>query len=114
MSVVDTLVEQTLGRLKRHTERDVEFERHFGSFTRPPHLPRYNLEQMKHLVSWSPFTEGIIEVAPFIRALEEPDRVLAAEIAKFTHEQFLDKPASDKILHDFTNHFFRRLDICGF
>lgn len=114
MGIEERMIDEGIERLRRFTNRDTEFERHFGQWTRPEHLPRYKLEKMKHLIQWSRVEEGIIECAPFIRALNEIDRVIAAEIAKFTYEQFEGKPASDKILNDFRNHFLRLLDLCGF
>jgi|GEM_PF-6584790 len=109
-------IQEALERaVREHTHRDREFELAFGKFQRPGFAPTYELEKMKHLIRWTPGLEGILDVAPFVRALNDrTDQTLAAEIARFTAEEFEGKPATDKTLNTFRLQFLRRLNACGF
>lgn len=113
---MDKNVQEALCRaVENHTHRDREFELAFGNWERPEFAPRYDLEKMKHLIRWTPGVDGMLDVSSFVRMLrDETDKILAAEVAKFTAEEFDGEPATDKTLGLFRLHFLRRLDACGF
>jgi hypothetical protein len=112
---VDQLVEEAVERLRRFEDRDAEFERRFGKWTRPSFARRYDLQRLVNLhVRWLPEIEGILDVKPLLMQLAPEDRRIAAEIARFVSEEYEGKFATDKTLKTFRLDLARRLDACGF
>lgn len=100
-------------RLVKHVARDREFENRFGRWRRPEFARRYPLDEMKHLIRFSPDGQ-VLDAGPFVLALAPEDRYVAADVARFTFEEFQDAPATDKTLNLFRLHLLRRLDVVGF
>lgn len=113
---VENLVDEAVARFERLTTRDEEFERRFGRWRRPGHLPRYPIETWANrLITWSPVDPGIVEAAEFVRSFpERADRVLVGEIARFCAEALDGKYATDQTLRIFRLDLLRRLDAVGF
>ncbi len=113
---VDRLVDEAVARFERFTDRDAEFERRFGRWRRPEHLPRYPIERWANrLLRWSEHDPGIVEAAAFVRSFpDRADRTLVAEIARFCAEAIEGKFATDKTLNLFRLDLLRRLDAVGF
>jgi len=110
----EALVDAAVCRFSRWTERDAEFKRRFGRWTRPSFARRYPLAEMKRLIRWSTLDPEILDLAPFINEMLKEDRRIAGEIALFVFEEFRDAFATDKTLNLFRLSYLRRLDTCGF
>lgn len=113
---IENLVDEAVERFGRLTGRDEEFERRFGRWRRPGHLPRHPIETWANrLIRWSEFDPGIVEAAEFVRMFpERTDRVLVGEIARFCAEAIDGKHATDQTLRIFRIDLLRRLDAVGF
>lgn len=113
---IDRLVEEAIARLEKLTDRDEEFRRRFGKWTRPGHSPKYPIERWAAAwVRWHPNLEGILDVEHFVRSFpDKADRVIVGEIARFVAEEYMDKFATDKTLNTFRIDLLRRLDSVGF
>lgn len=113
---IDRLVEEAVARLEKLTDRDEEFRRRFGQWTRPSHAPKYPIETWAAAwVRWHPNLEGILDVEGFVKSFpDKADRVIVGEIARFVAEEYMDKFATDKTLNTFRIDLLRRLDDVGF
>jgi hypothetical protein len=113
---IDRLVDEAIARLEKLTNRDEEFHRRFGRWTRPDHAPKYPIEAWAAAwVRWHPNLEGIIDVEHFVKSFpDKADRVIIGEIARFVAEEYVDKFVTDKTLKSFRIEFLRRLDAVGF
>lgn len=108
------IAEEGIERLAKHTHRDAEFASRIHNWMRPEGAPRYDLDRRKSLIRWLPTEEGVLDVELFLRSLQPPDRVKAAEVAMWVAEEFAAKPATDKTLNMFRLNLLRRLDACGY
>ena len=113
---IDRLVEEAVARLTKLTDRDEEFVRRFGKWTRPEHTPKYPIEAWAEAhVRWHPNLEGILDVEHFVKSFPDPaDRTIVGEIARFVAEEYMDKFCTDKTLNTFRLDLLRRLDVVGF
>lgn len=108
---------ERLVALDRETGED-EFVANFGSWSRPPHLRRYDLEALVARVRLDEVDSGtaVVDVAPLVRALAPEDRFLAAEILRWVFESggYKGRRATDRMLRDFRLDAARRLEQVGF
>jgi hypothetical protein len=113
---LDAIVEEAIERFRPLEDRDAEFVRRFGKWTRPDNSPSYPIERWAMTrIRWDPRGDGIIDAAAFVTAFPDTaDRTIVGEVCRFVAEEYEGKFATDDTLRSFKINLLRRLDAVGY
>ena len=119
MSRADRLAGDAVDKLAPFLAGDEEFEKKFGKWARPEHLPRYPLERWAKLLGYgAPLNvqqDRVIEAEAFLACFPKFERSIVARIVEFVYDEMAsEKRAGDKTLNLFRLQLIRRLENVGF